>query len=106
MVKGLYGIEISKDWKFDPAKAITFATKKRDEQGGEDPPFVNYVRHLAWSEEFPCAFCGSTKGIHDRYGRYLTGEEDDEGCFTEESRVYFCGLCLEELEKMCDMDFG
>lgn len=99
------GEMISKDWSIDMEKLKAFHKKLSVEQGGEEKPFINYVRHLAWNGQ-PCAFCGSVVGIHERYGRYMTGEEDEQGIFIEETRMYFCGLCLDEMEDYFEMDFG
>jgi hypothetical protein len=63
-----------------------------------DKPLVSFSRDVFWKGE-RCEFCYSTQGIHEREGRYITCDYDEDFEPVPHSQVHFCGVCLRELEK-------
>lgn len=81
---------------------VAFADIKRAEQF-EEMPYLFYSRNTSWSGQ-PCKFCGSATGIHEVGGRYISTEMDEEFEYIDGTQMFFCGDCLERLEKFFQTD--
>ncbi len=81
-----------------------FVKRKQHEQGldGDEKPYVDFSRNTSWAGE-SCRFCGSSTSIHEVGGRYIACDWDEDMEVVPGSQWFFCGNCLERLEKQCEM---